>query len=96
MSKAAALQSALSGGKARAEAQAVPELRPAEPVTIDSTPARQASRVEKVNISAWLSGDFAKGLRLIQVDHHTKNKQTLIAEALNLLFEKYNVPTVGE
>jgi hypothetical protein len=42
------------------------------------------SRTGQVNISAWLHPDFKSSL------------QNLMAEALNDLFAKYNVPTIRE
>jgi hypothetical protein len=53
------------------------------------------SRHGKENISTWLHPDFKKSLRLAQIG---KTGQVylddLVAEALNDLFIKYNVPTV--
>lgn len=53
------------------------------------------SREGKTNITAYLSPDFKASLRLIQA-HTGKSLQTLIAESLNDLFAKYNVPTVRQ
>lgn len=53
------------------------------------------SREGKVNITAYLTPAFKSSLRLIQARNNV-SLQALIAEALNDLFLKYNVPTVKE
>ena len=53
------------------------------------------SRADKVPIYAWLSKDYKRSIRMIQVNHD-RSMQSLIAEGLNHVFEKYNVPTVDE
>lgn len=59
-----------------------------------STP-RAPSRQGKENVSAWLNPDFKKSLRLAQIRKSGKVYiDDLIAEALNDLFLKYDVPTV--
>ena len=65
-----------------------------------STPARSESyrapsREGKTNITAYLVPGFKSSLRLIQA-RNGASLQTLVAEALNDLFVKYNVPTVKE
>ncbi|HEU5380268.1 MAG TPA: ribbon-helix-helix domain-containing protein [Ktedonobacteraceae bacterium] len=57
--------------------------------------ARSPSREGKENVSAWLHPDFKKALRLVQVRREEKvYLDDLMAEALNDLFRKYDVPTV--
>lgn len=56
--------------------------------------SRAPSREGKAHISAWLNPSFRASIRMIQVQDTGKSQQDLIAEALNLLFGKYNVPTV--
>jgi len=51
------------------------------------------SREGKTNITAYLPPDYKSSLRLIQA-RTGKSLQTLIAEALNDLFGKYDVPVV--
>lgn len=51
----------------------------------------QASRVGKVNISAYFPPEVKASLRLVQAQTGGKI-QDLMAEALNLLFAKYGVP----
>jgi len=51
------------------------------------------SREGKTNITAYLSPDYKASLRLVQA-RTGKSLQTLIAESLNDLFGKYDVPTV--
>jgi hypothetical protein len=59
--------------------------------------ARQPSRAGHVNISCWLHRDFKSSLRLVQARKGTNaTLQDLMAEALNDLFIKYDVPTIGQ
>lgn len=53
------------------------------------------SREGKTNITAYLSPDYKASLRLIQ-SKRNRSLQSLMAEALNDLFAKYDVPTVSE
>ena len=53
------------------------------------------SREGKTNITAYLSPNFKASLRLIQARTGV-SLQTLVAEALNDLFTKYDVPTVRD
>jgi hypothetical protein len=53
------------------------------------------SREGKTNITAYLAPGFKSSLRLIQA-RNGASLQALVAEALNDLFVKYNVPTVKE
>lgn len=65
-----------------------------EPVKETPTGGYMApSREGKTNITAYLSPDYKSSLRLIQA-RTGKSLQTLIAESLNDLFSKYDVPTV--
>jgi hypothetical protein len=61
------------------------------------TPAKAAStRDGKKHIGAWLHSDFDRGLLLVMAKSPDRpDKQTLIAEALNDLFRKHNVPVVN-
>jgi len=54
-----------------------------------SVPA--ASREGKINVSAYFPPEVKASLRLVQAKRGGK-VQDLLAEALNLLFAKYNVP----
>jgi len=61
-----------------------------------AAPRKSPSREGKENISAWLHPDFKKGLRLTQLRKEEKTYlDDLLAEALNDLFRKYDVPTVA-
>lgn len=53
------------------------------------------SREGKTNITAYLSPDYKSSLRLIQA-RTGKSLQDLIAEALNDMFSKYDVPVIRE
>jgi hypothetical protein len=96
MSKITALQNALnSSGKAKVPSRTAPKSS-----KTDVTPAptqRAPSRAGQVNISAWLNRDFKKSLRLVQARKvENASLQDLMAEALNDLFTKYDVPTVNQ
>jgi hypothetical protein len=91
--KMAALQSAL---KAKPEAPAVPiappPARQPSPAAA-STSYMAPSRAGKTNITAYLSQDYKRNLRLIQAKTG-RSLQTLIAESLNDLFQKHDVPVI--
>jgi hypothetical protein len=98
--KMTSLQQALNhNAAAPAKPKAVPSPAPtnASSDATESPPAtRSPSRVGKETISAWLHPDFKKGLRLVQVRKEGKvYLDDLMAEALNDLFQKYDVPTVS-
>lgn len=57
--------------------------------------ARPASRKGKVNVSAWLDPAFKRSLRMVQAVTD-KKLEPLLAEALNDLFQKYDVPQIRE
>ncbi len=97
MSKMQNLQQALkhSSGKG------VPAPEPVETVKAAHAPVSsishkpQNSREGQVNISAWLHADFKSSLRLVQARKGPNSAlQDLMAEALNDLFTKYDVPTI--
>jgi hypothetical protein len=53
---------------------------------------KDTSRVGKVMISAYMPKEVRGSFHLIQAQHPDKQIQDLLAEALNDLFAKYNVP----
>jgi hypothetical protein len=53
------------------------------------------SREGRCHIAAVLPPAYKTSIRAVQIKHD-RPLQHLVAEALNLLFEKYNVPTVTE
>jgi hypothetical protein len=67
-----------------------------EPLKIEAVPTAQArpDRAGKTLIGGWFPRSFTSSLRLIQAKHTEKDLQSLIGEALNDLFAKYNVPTI--
>ena len=97
MSKIATLQDALntSSGKAKVPPRTTPKSSKTEPTS--APPQRAPSRAGQVNISAWLNRDYKKSLRLVQARKvENASLQDLLAEALNDLFTKYDVPTVNQ
>lgn len=57
--------------------------------------SKKSNREGQELVSAWLNADFKKSLRLVQVRKTGKvYLDELLAEALNDLFLKYDVPTV--
>ena len=56
---------------------------------------RSGSRARHINLTVWLAADFKSNLRLVQARQGPgATFQDLLAEALNDLFIKYDVPTV--
>ncbi len=47
-----------------------------------------------MQIAGYLSPDYKRALRLIQVSQE-QSLQALLAEALNLLFEQHNLPRIA-
>lgn len=94
MSKIQNLQQALEESSGREATRPKPSVAPppSEPRLI--TVGKQPSRRGMVNISAWLPPDFKSSLRLVQARKGDPDLQDLIAEALNDLFTKYDVPTI--
>jgi hypothetical protein len=93
MSKMQTLQQALSASTGKTAKSASPPV----PATGEppSATGRSPTRVGQVNISAWLNADFKSGLRLVQARKGpSATVQGILAEALNDLFAKYDVPTV--
>ena len=75
------------GSAKRAPApQGVPDATGASP---DSA---KPYRVGKVNVTGYFDPTVKQSLRLVQAKHPGKTVQDLLAEALNDLFAKYNVP----
>ena len=98
MSKMQNLQQALrqSTGKTLPVADPI-AMPPPAPVAFPAMPPKPQSRVGQVNISAWLHADFKSSLRLVQARKgRNATLQDLMAEALNDLFTKYDVPTIGQ
>lgn len=62
-------------------------------ITSPSGSYKAPSRAGKTNLTAYLSEDYKRNMRLIQAKTG-RSLQALIAEALNDLFEKYDVPTI--
>jgi hypothetical protein len=67
------------------------ESAPADPRSAKASPLPAVSREGKVNVSAYFPSEVKASLRLVQAKRGGK-VQDLLAEALNLLFAKYNVP----
>lgn len=73
------------------------ELAPFVAVAVATpTPARSKSRAGKIALTFHLPEDFKRSLRLVQAQRGNGcTLEQLAAEALNDLFGKHNVPTVG-
>ncbi|MBX9660664.1 MAG: hypothetical protein K2X00_19080 [Nitrospiraceae bacterium] len=73
------------------------DTRPIPVAAVQEGEARQSgsgpavSREGKINVSAYFPPEVKASLRLVQAKRGGK-VQDLLAEALNLLFAKYNVP----
>lgn len=88
---AAALQAALERKPNAAEALGSRNSVAAAALGSYKAPSREG----KIPVTAYLSPDFKRSLRLIQAKDGG-SLQDLIAEALNDLFAKHDVPTVTE
>lgn len=82
----ASLQAALRKG-ARGEPEIVADTTqmPIQPAS------QQSSRVGKVNVTGYFPPEVKTSLRLVQA-RRSGTLQDILAEALNDLFAKYNVP----
>ena len=67
---------------------AAPRKKAESPAASEAAPI---SREGKINVSAYFPPEVKASLRLVQAKRGGK-VQDLLAEALNLLFAKYNVP----
>jgi hypothetical protein len=56
--------------------------------------AVQRSRIGKVSIGVWVDPAVRKQLAQIALDHD-KDQSDMVAEALNLLFERYGKPPIA-
>lgn len=86
--KTNALQAALASTAANKKA------RNAAPEPMPQAPARAPGRAGKKNISAWLDPAYDRSLMMVRAVSG-KKAQDLIAEALNDLFAKYDVPQIS-
>lgn len=97
MTKANALQAALSANstrKGRGGEPTTPAVNEApKQAEKPATAPRSASREGKKNVSAWLDPAYSRGILMVRAVTG-KDAQDLIAEALNDLFAKYDVPQV--
>jgi hypothetical protein len=59
-----------------------------EPISV----YKQPSRTGKVNVTGYFAPAVKSSFRMIQTKHPERTIQDLLAEALNDLFAKYNVP----
>lgn len=67
------------------------------PVAAPPTPVRQVqrSRIGKVSIGVWVDPAVRKQLAQLALDNDT-DQSDLIAEGLNLLFERYGRPPIAQ
>jgi hypothetical protein len=87
---------ALKQGLKAADDRSRPALAAQAPKVARSAGSYKApSREGRCHIAAVLPPAYKTSIRAVQMKHD-KPLQHLLAEALNLLFEKYNVPTVTE
>ncbi len=91
--KMAALQSALKPKPETPAPAATPATLRAPGAGGASATYMAPSREGKTNITAYLSKDYKNNLRLIQAKTG-RSLQALIAESLNELFQKHDVPVI--
>lgn len=88
-----ALQAALSqSGGRKSSIEPMPQIERQLGQELRDT-QRPPSREGKINISGWLDPAYKRSLRMVQAVSD-KKLESLLAEALNDLFAKYNVPQV--
>lgn len=95
-SKTDNLAQALKQGSGRAAPERE-EPAAREPVRVLSPEGqgRPSSRAGKKNIGAWIDPAYERSLLMVRAATGKKSHQ-LLAEALNDLFAKYNVPQIRE
>lgn len=93
MAKTSMLQAALSQNKKSKDQEA--EVVPATPngAAPRGTAARPEYRVGQANVSAYLPKGFQQSMRLLYAQTG-RSQRVLLAEAMNDLFAKHNVPQV--
>ena len=95
MSKMQGLQQALKETSGKASVQ-----KPEPVKAVASANGRSPSREGKEFTGAWLNADFGTSLRMVQIRKRKGERggkvylDDILAEALNDLFRKYDVPTV--
>jgi hypothetical protein len=95
MTKTSILQAALKSGNRNTPPEPERHDEPAKATTQAEGQGRAPSRQGKDNVSAWLPSAYQTSLRLVHAQTG-KKKQELLAEALNDLFAKYDVPQVRD
>ena len=68
---------------------------PAAPAGAPAGRTVQRSRIGKVSIGVWVDPAVRKQLAQLALDTD-KDQSELMAEALNLLFERYGKPTIAQ
>jgi hypothetical protein len=100
MSKLQNLQQALKSSSGKASIEKPAPVETSEQAVRPATKTISSSREGKDYTGAWLNPDFGTSLRLVQIRKRqaAQGKKVylddIIAEALNDLFIKYDVPTV--
>ena len=94
MPKKTALKDALAHA---AHGRGSGKLRGSSNKMIGASPgAASPHRVGKVNVTGYFDPAVKQSLRLVQAKHPGLTVQHLLAEALNDLFAKYNVPQAAK
>jgi hypothetical protein len=95
MSRMQSLQQALNKSSGKSKQEKPEPVAASNDVEKTTMSTKAPSRHGKEYTGAWLNPDFKKSLRLVQISKGGKvYLDDLVAEALNDLFFKYNVPTV--
>lgn len=97
MSKMQNLQTALNRSTGRKAATPERVAVTAASMVVRDGRSRPPGRMEQFNLSSWQPKAFKSSLRLVQARKGgDPTIQELMAEALNDLFIKYDVPTVNQ
>jgi hypothetical protein len=92
MAKRRSLADALSKSARGEDPSKAPSVEKSPRPPLGASPQAKPGRVGKVNITGYFSPEVKKSIRLIQAHDPDRTVQDLLAEALNDLFAKHNVP----
>jgi len=76
-------------------ASQTPTPAPAKDLPSSLRMSQQTSRIGKVAITQWVDPAVRKQLARLKLDIDAESQEFLLAEALNLLFEKYGLPPIA-
>jgi hypothetical protein len=100
MSKMQGLQQALKNNSGKPKVETPKTVAPPQEAAKPASNGKSPSREGKEFVGAWMNPDFATSLRMVQLRRRRDEQgkkvylDDILAEGLNDLFRKYDVPTV--